>query len=153
MEIGGFLVSSKLFLLAAKCTTRPIYGLEYFPVSQHSSNLVQSFPLPIYQRMSCKMLGSKYLSSISFTSSLGELLRRCLHPSEVELAGPHYYTFLDLYVCHVYFCHIKVILSLSPLVYSMLYFVTCTLCLYIGGIKTITSPLDVRKLLSVDCLR
>ena len=141
MEIWGFLISSKLLLVAVKCTTRPIYGLEYFPVSQHSSNLVQSFPLPIYQRMSCKMLGSKYLSSISFTSSLGELLRRCLHPLEVELAGRHYYTFLELHIC-------MLVTSKRFSLHGVLYLAFC-ICI----IRTITSPLDVRKFFSVDCLR
>ena len=43
---------SKLFIVAVKWTTQPIDGLEYFPLSQHSCNLVESFPLPIYQRRS-----------------------------------------------------------------------------------------------------
>ena len=119
MEIWGFLISSKLLLVTVKCTTRPIYGLEYFPVSQHSSNLVQSFPLPIYQRMSCKMLRSKYLSSIHLIS------RRTFEKMSSSFGGGIGWTTL-LYIpriAYLYVGHFKEI-------FSPWCFVPCILYLY-----------------------
>ena len=118
---------SKLFIVAVKWTTQPIDGLEYFPLSQHSCNLVESFPLPIYQRRSNLFpFLSPHLSE-NFREDVFILWR---------------WNWLDDTIVHSW----KVCWSLprNHLAIGILYF---------GHSKGITSPLYVRKLISVDCLR